>query len=522
MAGFYNWRFIKNGEFDIFTVTLLPEKTGKFPTVIYRTPYADADENTPENELCERLLNDVYSFWVEAGYAVVFQPCRGKGKSSGEFIPYINERSDGLFVQNWIRTQDFYNGEIYLAGGSYGATVHLVTAPFADDIKGAIIDVQDTFRYNCSFRNGIFKIRLTGAWHAKHFKHKQIRKKYFTYDTFKMLPLSDFSKTVFGESDYNIDETMKHPKRDDPFWKETALGGSETYGVLDHVRIPILLITGFYDIYTGGIFNMWRAMDDEAKAMTSFVIHPLEHGGIGRDQPIVFEDGILLNKFGDFRVKFFDSIRGKCDAPFEKGKVTYYKLFDNKWICDDFYNTNASKRISLGEGSVSYKYNPYAPAVFQGGLSTNFDGNAWQDPPNSRYDIISLFSEEFKEDTYVKGKMTAKLKVSSDCEDTCFYLRLSLAKEEGYYGLRDDINQISNFAPDYVPGETLDMDFSFDEHSFLVKKGEKIRIDISSSAFPFYVPHTNNRGPFYEHTTAKVANNTVILGESYLDLPILK
>ena len=65
------------------------------------------------------------------------------------------------------------------------------------------------------------------------------------------------------------------------------------------------------------------------------------------------------------------------------------------------------------------------------------------------------------------------------------------------------------------------MEFSFDEHAFVVRKGEKIRIDISSSAFPHYVPHTNLRGPFAEQTTAKVANNTVVLEESYIELPIL-
>ena len=36
-----------------------------------------------------------------------------------------------------------------------------------------------------------------------------------------------------------------------------------------------------------------------------------------------------------------------------------------------------------------------------------------------------------------------------------FYVRLSLVKAEGYYGLRDDINQISSFCADYVPGEDV-------------------------------------------------------------------
>jgi predicted acyl esterase len=62
------------------------------------------------------------------------------------------------------------------------------------------------------------------------------------------------------------------------------------------------------------------------------------------------------------------------------------------------------------------------------------------------------------------------------------------------------------------------MSFTFDEHAFVIKKGEKLRIDVSSSAFPHYVPHTNNRGPFALQTTAKIAHNTVICDKSSITL----
>ena len=135
-------------------------------------------------------------------------------------------------------------------------------------------------------------------------------------------------------------------------------------------------------------------------------------------------------------------------------------------------------------------------------------------------DIFADISEikEFTEDTFIKGKMQVKLTVKSDCEDNCFYTRLSIVKKEGYYWLRDDINQISNFDKNYKPSSEIEMDFSFDEHSFVVKKGEKLRIDVSSSAFPLYVRHTNNKGLFSAQTTAKIAKNTIILDKSFLTI----
>ena len=99
-------------------------------------------------------------------------------------------------------------------------------------------------------------------------------------------------------------------------------------------------------------------------------------------------------------------------------------------------------------------------------------------------------------------------------------MRLSLCKEQGDYGLRDDITQISNVTADYRPGEEIELEFTFDEHAFVIAAGEKLRIDISSSAYPLYVPHTNQKGLFSEQTTAKIAHNTVKLDGSYLEIPV--
>jgi len=503
----------------LFTVVCLPDEDGSFPVMIYRTPYVDDAVNQSEAEICAEKLRE-HENWIDNGYAVVYQHCRGRGKSTGDCIPYINERDDGLFLQAWIRNQPFYNGELYLYGRSYTSSVHFVTAPFAEDIRGAVLEVQDCERYNCNYRNGFYKMGLHGSWYVRMYKRNSNLRKCFTPATYNMLPLIDFSRTVFDETAEDFDEILRHPDRNDPFWS-TRFGGGEAHEAIRHARIPILLVTGFYDIYTGGVFDMWKGLDDETKQKSALVVHPFDHGGTGVNQPVEFENGVLRNEFGNYEIDWLNAVRKGDAPPFEKGKVTYYKLFGDKWCCDSFAEPKNVRRMQLGRGEVTYRYNPYDPASFKGGLSTNFGGNAWQDPPNARYDIVSLYTPEFSEDTFIKGKMRAKLKVKSSCEDTCFYMRLSLCKEEGDYGLRDDINQISNFRPGYVPGDAVEMEFSFDEHAFVVQKGERIRIDISSSAYPHYVRHTNNRGLFSEQTTAKVADNTVVLDESYIEIPIV-
>lgn len=519
MSDYLAYHYVPSQDVRLFTVVCLPEGVQRCPVVVFRSPYVDAAETMTEEEICAQV-QETYGDFLRYGFGFVCQHCRGRGKSEGDCIPYIYERADTLTLYDWVRSQPFYNGEIYLFGRSYTTSVHFAAAPFADDIKGAVLEVQDSERYNCNFRNGFYKIGLHGNWYVNMYKKKSLPVKHYVPESFNMLPLSDFSQTVFDEKAADFDEILQHPSADDPFWR-TPMGGGEAHNALVHAQIPILLVTGFYDIYTGGIFDMWRSLDAKTRAQSALVVSPYDHSGKPDKQPVHFENGMIAEQFGDYRSKWLAAVRDGQKMPFETGKVTYYTLFENAWHADDFAKSAQSITLPLGKGTQSYRYNPYAPASFKGGLSSNFGGAAYQDPPFTRPDILTLYTEAFDKDTIVKGKITARLRVSSSCEDTCFYMRLSLCTEEGDLGLRDDINQISNFDAAYVPGNAITMDFSFDEHSFLIRKGQKLRIDISSSAFPLYVRHTNNRGLFCDQTTARIADNSVILDQSTLTLPIV-
>jgi len=502
----------------LFTVISLPHKGERFPTVIFRSPYVDAMQEMDEEEICRQYAQSDEA-WLAHGYATVHQHCRGRGRSGGDCVPYIYEREDGLALQAWIRTQPFYNGELYLCGGSYTASVHFVTAPFAPDIKGAVLEKQDCERYNCNYRNGFYKMGLHGGWYVGMYKKKSDLRKSYAPEAYHMLPLHDFSRTVLGEAAKDFDEILRHPDRNDPFW-QTRFGGGEAHDAIKHAGIPILLVTGFYDIYTGGVFDMWNGLDDATRSCSALMVHPYGHSAKAAGEPVAFPNAEPKEAFERYEIAWMDYVRGKGHPPVSLGKVTYYPSFGKGWHCDDFAPAQDTLTFPLGEGSCTYRYNPYAPASFRGGLSANFGSNAYQDPPGKRYDILTFYTPAAEQDMCIKGKMTARLCVKSSCEDTCFYIRLSLVTADGDYGLRDDIQQLSNFYPHYTPGEEVTLDFSFDEHAFVIHAGEKLRIDVSSSAFPHYVRHTNRRGLFSEQTTAQIADNTVICDRSVLTLPI--
>ncbi len=509
--------YLNFNDADLFTLVWLPDE-GKFPTVIFRSPYVDHLQDWDEEEICKLKYEEAQK-WLEAGYAYVYQHCRGRGKSSGDCIPYLNERSDGLFLHDWIRGQGFYNGELFLCGESYTAAVHEVVAPYADDIKAAVLHVMDPFRYNGYYRNGFFKVNLHGGWYTGMYKQKTMSDKNYDPALFDMLPLSDYSLKVFGEREKYFDDSLKHPDRDDPYWKTPEMGG-DYYKALCDTDVPLLLTTGWYDIFTGGVIDWWKDMTPKTKANCALGIHAYDHGGRGDGEPILFKEGSLHDICPRYYIKWMDAARGKCEFPFKKGKVTYHSSFEDKWYIDDFTESGKAINIALGKGEISYTYDPKEKAYkFPGGLSCGFEGNYWQ-PTIDRDDVITIYTPEFTEDTYIKGKIKVNLKVKSDCEDTCFYLRLSLCKAEGDYGIRDDIQQISNFDKEYVPGNEITLSYSFDPHCFVIHKGEKLRLDISSANRCMYVKHTNNRGLYSEQTDTKVARNTVVLDKSEMLLPI--
>jgi predicted acyl esterase len=104
--------------------------------------------------------------------------------------------------------------------------------------------------------------------------------------------------------------------------------------------------------------------------------------------------------------------------------------------------------------------------------------------------------------------MEAELSVESDCEDTCFYIRVSVDKGDGkWLLLRDDIRSLAYDAP-YVPGTRRKIRYRFADHAFRLSKGDRIRVDVSSGCSHF-APHPNVAGDAFAVKVPRTANNKV-------------
>ena len=115
-----------------------PVGPGPFPTLLVRTIYDNQDPS--------------YMEWtrrfVEAGYTVVMQDCRGRFDSDGAWEPYVHEAEDGYDTQQWIGSQPWCDGNIGTFGVSYLGFTQTQPAPLRSPYVKALVPVasqQDNY-----------------------------------------------------------------------------------------------------------------------------------------------------------------------------------------------------------------------------------------------------------------------------------------------------------------------------------------------------------------------------------------
>ncbi|MFE7723380.1 CocE/NonD family hydrolase [Nocardia rhizosphaerihabitans] len=97
---------------QLATDVYLPDQnTAPGPVILVRLPY---DKTGPYAGLPE-----VAEYFTGSGYTVVVQDVRGKFRSEGETLLFVNEADDGYDTIDWIIQQEWSNGTVGMWGDSY-------------------------------------------------------------------------------------------------------------------------------------------------------------------------------------------------------------------------------------------------------------------------------------------------------------------------------------------------------------------------------------------------------------------
>lgn len=494
----------------LYTRCIVPKGVEKCPVIYMRTPY-EAAHNGVSHSL-EEYKNNAF---INHGYAIVLQHCRGRGDSEGVCTPY-QERNDGLATLDFIRSMPFYNGEIYVLGGSYLATVHLCyLSANPKDIKGACLQIQTDRMFYRNYRNGC-NYRLNNAdWWARMLERR------FPEQNCKEMykrPYIDSAKRVYGVDVPEFTEKLIH-NICDKYWTDT-----QSWSAIDNLEIPTLFVEGWYDFYIEGMTNMWERMPPETKKRSAMFIGPFGHGtAVSPNAEYPLKNGNLPD---DYVVEWFDSIRENRAYKYaEYGKITYYSIGADEWCAETYPKENICKkrfwfeadgtlRTECGTGgSLSYLYDPSEGTRYK-------TGNIFKAHKIGTADgILSFVSSLIEKEQNFFGKIKFHLDVSSDCEDTAFYMRVYFMEGDESYNLTETVGSLSYLVGDYVPRNKVSIELESSPIAFTLKEGMRIRVDISSDS-GVYMPHPNVKGHFAYVEETKIAKNTVYTLESYIELPL--
>lgn len=113
------------------TDVYLPEgDTSPGDTVLIRLPYDKSGAYT--------FIPLIAEYFMERGYRVVAQDVRGKFRSEGEPLLFVNEAEDGYDTIDWVTRQRWSNGRVAMWGDSYYGYTQWAAASMAHPALRAI------------------------------------------------------------------------------------------------------------------------------------------------------------------------------------------------------------------------------------------------------------------------------------------------------------------------------------------------------------------------------------------------
>jgi hypothetical protein len=523
-----------------------PDVPGRFPVVLQRTPYDNGTASYVKRGL----------FYAAHGFVCVIQDVRGRGDSDGEFYPLRHEAEDGYDTQTWCGTQEWSTGKVGTRGASYDAWTQLYPAGLDNPHLAAMMPVvapPDPVK-NIPVQYGAYSLPMS-AWVAETSGHTlQDITQYDLMQTYRSLPLEDIG-THFGRTLQVWRDWIAHPGLDD-YWRPMCYQAN----LLD-VRVPALHLSGWYDDDLVGTTENFIAMsrharDEATRTRQKLIIGPWGHavnagtklGDIDFGPTALVDlDEIPLRWFGRW-------LRGEDNGIDREPAVRIFVMGANAWRDEQewplartrytrYYLHSGGRANSLfGDGVLSpeppgaekpnaFTYDPENPVPFITEPSFfQIGGPDDYRPVERRDDVLVYSSPPLAEPMEVCGPLKVELFAASSAKDTDWTAKVLDVHPDGYAQRLNDGIIRARFRkgldrPAPLEAGTVE-EYSIDCWSTCVQldKGHRVRLEISSSAFPKFDRNLNTGGPIGTEKSGIPAAQTVLHDgqrASYVLLPIV-
>ena len=545
----------------LFGDVYMPEKPGRYPTLVVRTCYGVQREAI-------NLHQDMFTF-ARNGYAVVMVDTRGRYESEGKWVPFRDEAKDGYDIIEWAARQPFSNGKVGTQGGSYlGHNQWRAMGERPPHLKAAFPMVASTniyanwltmggaFRLSFNYGWGVVRmpdrIMLPQSWHTEPWAPANLR-----YDTLlRHLPLMTGDLRSAGYTVGHYRDWLKHESYD-AWWK--AISDEERFQLMN---VPAHTFGGWFDIFVQGTINGYvgmrnKAATKEARDGARMTIGPWGHGASTSFGELNFGPDAMVSHI-EQEIRFFDHhLKGIANGINQEDPVRIFYMGANRWRSEKdwpipgtryrelYLDGNGSANTGGGDGKLSfekpavaasdkYRYDPMDPVLTLGGNNCcgtpTLAGPRDQRPLESRKDVLVYSTDTLKEDITIAGPVKMRLFAATDGPDTDWMIKLidvfpdgrSMPVSEGI--LRARFREGLDKPKLLTPGQTYAYDIELTGTANVFQRGHRIRIDITSSNFPQFDRNPNTGDPLGSSARVRVAQQTIHHGgdkPSAIILPVV-
>lgn len=487
-----------------------PRGNSTLPTILIRSPYG-------RKGVWGILM--VVPF-AERGYQVLIQSCRGTAGSGGEFVYGRNEHDDGLATIEWIRQQEWFSGELATVGASYlGFVQWCVAAEAGPELKAMAPQVTSADFNHFRFQGDSFNLELslnwstmmtetaaTGARLRSLFTARQRERK--LERAYAHLPSGEADRIVVHQPSRHFQEHLLHGPEDD-YWKPVDYRARR-----EEVNAPAYLMSGWYDI-----FLPWQLQDYSALRAAGkqpyLLVGPWTHSGGAFDGKVMRETLAWLDTH----------VKGQQGRLHEM-PVQLFVMGEKRWrYFADWPPPFQNERWYLQAGGGlaptmpeasepdRYRYDPADPTPAVGGNSLGASkhmGPKDNRALEARPDVLVYTSAALEQDMEVIGPLTADLYVRSSLEYTDFFARLCVVEASGKsINLCDGILRLTPGSVSQQPDGSLHICIEVWPTAYHFRKGQRIRLQVSSGAHPHLARNLGTGEPLATGTKLLVAEQTV-------------
>ncbi|SDQ90220.1 CocE/NonD family hydrolase [Virgibacillus salinus] len=545
-----------------------PNDGGIYPILLCRLPY---NKNLPD--FSHRYIDPIRT--AMNGFIVVIQDVRGRFASEGEFMPFEQEAEDGYDTVEWAARLPYSDGNVGMFGLSYYGFTQLYAAlEKPPSLKAVFPAMTGSISGEAFSRDGVFNFASAETWILEsvapdYLKRKQDSSEYA--ETIKVIT-NDLNKIEKWHDFKPINQwppVTKHPELRELFRKylnKVYLTDSLSKGTFtsEELKLPAYHLAGWYDNFLGPTIKNYQDMK-KSDHNQKLIIGPWGHGAfnseIGERSFGITSSGLSIEGKEDItslHINWFDYWLKQDNTvlPEDDEPIKIFVMGINQWRSEKewplkrtnntpyYFHSNGNANANLDSGTLTtvrpeaeqadqFVYDPESPVPTNGGSVLFYNGkNAGprdQSEIEQRKDVLVYSSKPINTPIEVTGWVKVVLWAFTDAPDTDFTAKLVDVFPDGTaYNLTDGIVRTSHVSggngQENLSGKTVKYEIDLWATSNVFLSGHKIRVEISSSNYPWYDVNPNTGETTLDTSEMVQATQTIVHDSehpSHLVLPVI-